>query len=223
MNSTPEIVVIARVPVPGLAKTRLFPALGPDGAAALARAMTQDVLDVVRASRLPFRVAWAGNINDPWVTALGVASEAQADGDLGARLRHALRTGGIAIGTDAPTLPVGLLTAAVEALYDHDVVWAPAFDGGYVLVGARGACAGPRDPCGGIFDDVPWSAADTLAASVARARSLGLAHALLSFWYDVDEPRDLSFLATHLHALPPSVAPATRAFLQEHPHAAAHR
>ncbi|MDP2313748.1 MAG: TIGR04282 family arsenosugar biosynthesis glycosyltransferase [Pseudomonadota bacterium] len=213
------VVVIARVPAPGHAKTRLIPALGPEGAAALARAMTEDVIAVVRASGLPFRVAWTGNTDDAWVIAQDVPGERQADGDLGAKLRHALRDGGIAIGSDAPTLSPTLLVQAAERLADHDAVWAPAFDGGYVLVGARAACGG----AGGIFDDVPWSAPDTLAASVARARALGLRHALLPFWYDVDEPQDLSFLATHLRALPPSVAPATRAFLQDSPHAAPHR
>lgn len=226
-HDPPIVVVIARVPAPGLAKTRLIPALGPDGAAALSRAMTEDVLATVRASGLPYRVAWGGDLGDPWVAGLGVPSEPQAEGDLGVKLRHALRAGGIAIGTDAPTLPVALLTEAVERLADHDVVWAPAFDGGYVLVGARAEGAGPGDLVGGlsggIFEDVPWSTPDTLAVSVARARTLGLRHALLPFWYDVDAPRDLTFLATHLRALPPTVAPKTRAFLQEHPHAAPHR
>lgn len=219
-DGAPTVVVIARVPAPGRAKTRLIPALGPDGAAALARAMTEDVLATVRASGLPFRVAWAGDRDDPWVAGLHVPSEPQAEGDLGAKLRHALRDGGIAIGTDAPTLPATLLAAAVEHLADHDVVWAPAFDGGYVLVGAVSTALGTS---GDPFDGIPWSAPDTLAASVARARTLGLRHALLPFWYDVDEPKDLSFLATHLRALPPTVAHQTRAFLQEHPHAAPHR
>lgn len=209
------IVVIARVPAPGNAKTRLVPALGPDGAAAFARAMTEDVLTIVRASGLPYRVAWAGDLDDPWVIGLGAPEELQAEGGLGAKLRHALRGGGIAIGTDAPTMPVELLTSAADALRDHDVVWAPAFDGGYVLVGVRAVA--------GIFEDIPWSTTGTYAASVERAEVLGLRHTSLPFWYDVDVPADLDFLRAHLRVLPPDVAPRTRAFLQEHPHAAPHR
>ncbi|MDP2308659.1 MAG: TIGR04282 family arsenosugar biosynthesis glycosyltransferase [Pseudomonadota bacterium] len=216
----PTVVVIARVPAPGLAKTRLIPALGAGGAAALCRAMTADVLALVRASALPYRVAWGGDRDDAWATGLGAPSEAQAEGDLGVRLAHALREGGIAIGTDAPTLPVALLTAAAAALHHHDVVFVPAFDGGYALIGVRDpAVAGP----GGIFDDIPWSSADTYAASIERARALGLRHASLGFWYDIDEPRDLAFLQAQLRVLPPHVAAHTRAFLQEHPHAPPHR
>ncbi len=214
----PGIVVLAKVPSSGRVKTRLIPALGPDGAAHLCRAMTEDLFAALQASGRPWRVALAGDLTDPWVGTIDAPCEPQADGDLGARLRHALRDGGIAIGTDAPTLPPSLLDDAATG--QADVVFAPAFDGGYVLVGVGNPVhAGPR----GVFDDIPWSAADTLAASVLRARGLGLSTRLLPFWYDVDEPTDLGFLRTHLLTLPPSVAPRTRAYLQELPHAAPHR
>lgn len=210
------IVVMAKVPTPGRVKTRLIPLLGPDGAAALCRAMTEDVFALVAGTGLPWRIALDGAVDHPWVRGLDAAIEPQASGDLGARLRHALRDGGVAIGTDAPTLPPHFLTSAADHLGFDEVVFAPAFDGGYVLVGARPTALG-------VFDDIPWSSPDTFAASVERAEALGLRHSSLPFWYDVDEPRDVPFLRAQLRVLPDTTAPRTRALLQDLPDAAPHR
>ncbi|MSQ03019.1 MAG: glycosyltransferase [Myxococcales bacterium] len=197
------LIVFARVPEPGTTKTRLIPRLGPTGAARLAAAMTADVLDTVRASGLPFRVALDGNLRHPWVRTLACEWEPQVAGDLGRRLSHALRHGGVALGSDAPTLPAGLVHEAHAST--ADVVLAPAFDGGYVLVGV----SDPAD----IFELVPWSSPETYACQHQRALDLGRSVRVLPFWYDVDGPADLDFLANQLRTLPERVAPRTRSFL----------
>ena len=198
------IVVMAKVPLPGQAKTRLVPRLGERGAAHLCAAMTGDVLETVRRTGLRFKVAVAGPYDHPWVRSLRLPTEPQAEGDLGARLAHALREGGVAIGTDAPTLPAAFLRRAERST--SDVVLAPSFDGGYVLVGCHDAA--------GLFEGVPWSTPRTYEAQVARARALDRSVHTLPFWYDVDEPADLDFLASHLATLPAATAPRTRAFLE---------
>ncbi|GDX80455.1 hypothetical protein LBMAG42_22660 [Deltaproteobacteria bacterium] len=197
------ITIFARVPEPGKTKTRLIPRLGPAGAARLAAAMTADVVETVRATGLPFRLALAGDTSHPWVRMLDCEWEPQAEGDLGRKLAHALREGGVAIGTDAPTLPPALLHEAHGS--SADVVIAPAFDGGYVLIGVT-------DPAD-IFELVPWSAPDTFARQHQRALDLERSVRVLPFWYDVDEPADLDFLARHLRTLPDRTAPRTRGFL----------
>jgi hypothetical protein len=207
----PLVVVMARVPVPGRVKTRLVPALGAEGAAALCEAMTRDVFALVAASGLPWRVAWEGPADHPWVAALPVANEPQAPGGLGERLAWALREGGIAIGTDAPTLPVGQLVEAASTLGEDDsaVVLGPAADGGYTLVGVH-ADAVRR----GVFDRVPWSGPGTLAGQVARARALDLRVRLLDGGHDVDDPADVTWLREHLEHQPEAVAAATRAWFR---------
>lgn len=197
------ITVFARVPEPGTTKTRLIPRLGELGAARLAAAMTADVIECVRGTGLPFRVALAGNLAHPWVRALACDWEPQVDGDLGRKLAYALRDGGVAIGSDAPTLPAAMLLEA--HISTEDVVLAPAFDGGYVLVGAT-------DPID-LFDQVPWSAPDTFSRQRQRALELGRTVRILPFWYDIDEPEDLDFLTRQLQSLSPQVAPQTRDFL----------
>jgi rSAM/selenodomain-associated transferase 1 len=200
------IAVLTRVPLPGQTKTRLIPELGPEGAAALAAAMAHDVFDLVRATGLPARVYVAGPIDHPWVRALDLPVEAQPDGDLGARIAHALRGGGVAIGTDAPSLPLALLVDAHDALRTHDVALSPAQDGGYVLVG----CNTPA----GLFDGIPWSTDRTLDAQVARVHALGRTLRMLPGAADVDTPEDLVRLGAALAALPSSVAPRTRVLLE---------
>ncbi len=197
------IHIFVRVPEPGTVKTRLIPLLGASGAAHLAAAMAADVVELVRGSGLPFRVVLAGDPCHPWVRTLDCEVEPQHPGELGARLAHALREGGVAIGSDAPTLPVSLLHEALAST--ADMVIAPAFDGGFTLVGV----SDPLD----VFELVPWSSPDTFVRQHQRAIDLGRSVRVLPFWYDVDEADSYRFLCNHLTTLPPRVAPRTRGFV----------
>jgi glycosyltransferase A (GT-A) superfamily protein (DUF2064 family) len=195
---------MAKEPIAGRSKTRLIPALGADGAAALSRAMTLDVLDLALASGLHVTVALDGDLHGPFAREIApLPVEPQIGATLGDRLAHALRGGGIAIGTDAPTLPLAMILEAATA--PEPFVISPSRDGGYVLVAV--------DDAREIFDGVPWSDPGTFAAQVARARALGWEPRVLPAWYDVDEARDLGDLADALAQLPPDIAPRTRAFL----------
>ena len=91
-----RIVIFAKAPVPGRVKTRLIPALGADGAAALAGAMLDHTLQQALAAGLdavelcmspaPGEPAWHGVA---WPA--GVECTAQGDGDLGSmHLREAI-------------------------------------------------------------------------------------------------------------------------------------
>jgi len=183
------IVVMAKVPRAGFAKTRLIPSLGAPGAAELCAAMTADVFERVAETGLPWRVAVAGPMDDPWVARIPTAYEPQAEGTLTERLTHALRDGGVAIGSDCPLLPAALLHEAHAA--SEDLLLATAEDGGYVLVAAT-AEAVRR----GVFADVEWSTARTLASQRARAEALGLRVRVVPGGYDVDEPADVHRLRT---------------------------
>jgi len=208
------LAVFARAPDPGRTKTRLIPALGEAGAAALHRAFIDDTLARCAGAAGFETTLWcAGNPDHPVLARLaaahGVAREPQPPGDLGARMAGALgaalaRAGrGLLIGTDAPTLPVSLLHTAARGLEQAELVLGPAADGGYYLVGVRGAVPP-------VFEGVPWSSPRVLAATLERARTAGVRTALLPPWYDVDRAQDLRLLRSHL-ALAPSAAPATAA------------
>lgn len=204
------IVVMARVPLAGRAKTRLIPSLGADGAASLAEAMADDVLATVARSGLPWRVVVDGPLDHPWTLALGAPSAPQPDTDLGGRLAEALREGGIAIGTDAPLLPVDLLLAAARST--AEVALAPAADGGYVLVRVSAEAVAR-----GIFTGVPWSVPETGRAQLARAHVLGLTVEVLPAGFDVDVPADLVTLRAALAVAPADIAPACRRWFAGRP------
>jgi glycosyltransferase A (GT-A) superfamily protein (DUF2064 family) len=108
-----------------------------------------------------------------------------------------------------------LLREAVEALRrpGERVIFGPALDGGYTLIGLKG-----RAP--DLFADIPWSTADVLSASLARAASAGLPAALIDPWYDVDDEESLAWLIAEIRGerlegltMSGAHAPATRAVL----------
>jgi len=186
------IAVFARAPVPGHCKTRLIPALGADGAAALQRQLIERTL--AKACALPGApvTLWvAGDPAHPDIARVakryGVAVAAQAGADLGARMHHAFATVGgplVLIGTDCPGLATADLAAATEALSAHDVVIQPASDGGYVLIGLA-------KPAPALFESIPWGGAEVLQRTRARIDGLGLRCALRPTLDDLDDEADL--------------------------------
>lgn len=191
------LTLFAKPPRPGQAKTRLAPAVGPEGAATLARAFLGDVWANV--ARLPWArpvLASAG----PWPEGLlpePLEVWPQGEGDLGARMERVLRRGlreapyALALGGDSPGLPLAYLEAARAALAEADAVFGPSEDGGFYLLALR------RLPEGALAG-LPWSQADTLEATEARLASLGLRVARVASFFDVDVPEDLARLEAEL-------------------------
>lgn len=190
---------MAKAPVAGLAKTRLIPALGAEGAAALAaRMLSLAVSEALAAGVGPVTLCGAPDVSHPAFTTLAkdprLTLHPQGEGDLGARMLRAFERGlarhdsAVLIGTDAPGLDATVLRAAVAALAAHDAVFAPAHDGGYALIGLRRA--EPR-----LFEVMPWSTAQVMALTRERLRECGLRWHELPPLHDIDEPADLVHLA----------------------------
>jgi uncharacterized protein len=192
-----QLLVFTRLPCAGRNKTRLIPALGAAGAAQfhdrLARHTLQRVGAFCRTAeevKMVIRLdggtpgeghAWLGNYN----------FREQGEGDLGERLERAVRdafTEGarkvLVIGTDCPELTAAHLAGAMELLNHHPLVFGPAHDGGYYLVGLAQEC--PQ-----IFHNIAWGGAAVLSGSLAAAEQAGLGVGLLETLSDVDVPADL--------------------------------
>ena len=201
-------VLFARAPVPGRCKTRLAAAIGGERAAALYAAFVTDTL-----ARLCADPALAPELHvtedHPFLAALSVRFELppprrQAPGGLGARMQRALDRGEhvLLAGSDAPSLTARILAEARASLERHDVVLTPPPDGGFPVIGSAG-----RAPTSFLRShEIRWSSRHALADTMRAARAAGLSVALTAPAYDVDEPRDLALLATHL-ALDPALAP----------------
>ncbi len=189
------MAVLAKAPVPGLAKTRLIPALGPQGAARLQRRLTRAAVQTALDAGLGPVTLWcAPDVRHRFFRALyrttGVACHAQPAGDLGARMLaaftlHCAQCPLLLTGTDCPPLTPARLRRAARALLDgEEAVFYPAEDGGYVLVGLR-------RPQAALFSDVAWGTATVMAQTRERAHAAGLRLCELETLWDVDLPADL--------------------------------
>ena len=189
-----RVVVFARAPVPGRAKTRLIPALGAEGAAALAARLTEHSVAAAKGARLgPVELWCAPDASHPFFAECarryGVALRPQGRGDLGQRMHRALAASApaIVIGSDLPGMTPGYLRAAARALSRADTVIGPAEDGGYVLIGLN-------DPQPALFRGVDWGRPSVLAQTRSRIRRAGLRARELAPLFDVDRPEDLKRL-----------------------------
>lgn len=214
MHTPCRTIVMAKAPVAGHAKTRLIPALGTLGAAALAerlldhavrQAMAADLgpVELCGAPALTPRRADAEapaaahpafeRLADEWP----IAVSEQGGGDLGQRMQRAFACAFAAlspglgrvlmIGTDAPALDASVLRRAAAELDHADAVFVPAHDGGYALVGLR-------RPAPMLFDDMVWSSPTVMAHTRGRIAAAGLRHTELPPLHDIDLPADLIHL-----------------------------
>lgn len=102
-------------------------------------------------------------------------------------MERALRRFGgqtVIVGSDIPALAASHVAQAFAALDRADLVFGPAGDGGYWLVGARNAAAARR-----LFQSVRWSGPHALADTLANAGDRRVV--LLQTLEDVDEVADL--------------------------------
>lgn len=207
----PVLLVVAKAPVPGLAKTRLGRVVGPQNAADVAAAALLDTLDAVSSAHdvtgWPVVVALTGEVEQAARSravqdALArVIVVPQRGDDFGARLAHAhadaagvrLSTasapGTVQIGMDTPQVTSDDLVTAGELVRDGRQVLGPAVDGGWWLLGL------PDPARADALRDVPMSRDDTGART---AQALGDDVDLLRALLDVDEWADAQRVAADL-------------------------
>ena len=189
-----QIVVIAKEPLPGKAKTRLAPVYGPTGAAMFALASLQDTVDAALASSA-FRVTVALDGRPGSWLSDEVVVAAQVTGSLGDRLAGAiacayddLRLPVLVIGMDTPQVTPALLDVVLAELARSPAVLGPADDGGYW-------CIGLQHPDARVFDNVPMSLPTTGSAQLDQLAALGLRTSLVPGLRDVDLPSDVPLVA----------------------------
>jgi len=186
------ILVFARAPAAGRAKTRLAPRLGAWGAARLQRRFTLRTLQVAEAA-FPGCVELHGASRHRFFATLAVPFVVQRGGDLGERMERAARRAlrrhraVLIVGTDCPLFTPRDLRRAVRLLGGSDLVLAPAEDGGYGLIGLRRARPA-------LFRDIEWGSGAVLRQTLAAAERSGLRARLLRTVWDVDRPEDLERL-----------------------------
>ncbi len=188
------LLVIAKAPLPGRAKTRLCPPCSAEQAASLAEAALLDTLDVVARTPASRRVLVFDGNPDPWRPE-GFDVIAQRGDGLAQRLAAAFEDipgPALLVGMDTPQLTERLLLDGIRALSNPgvDAVLGPALDGGYWSVGLKR----PRRE---VFANVPMSDPATCAAQRRQLEWLGLRVHEQSPMRDVDTIEDARAVAGH--------------------------
>jgi len=165
------LLVIAKDPLPGCAKTRLTPPCSPVQAARLAEAALLDTLDVVTRTPAQRKVLVLDGAARRWQRA-GLEVIPQRGIGLAERLAAAFSDVGapaLLVGMDTPQLSPELLSDGLRALGrpDVDAVLGPTLDGGYWSVGLTHGKAG-------VFTGVPMSDPTTWTIQLRRMHDLGL-------------------------------------------------
>ncbi len=201
IQQTNQLIVFARAPIVGTVKRRLATAIGDRAALEFYRETLCSLLIRMsnRAWKLTVAVASAESVDHPAFASYDTI--AQVSGDLGHRMCFALdcfpSTNRIIIGSDIPDIEQGHIHEAFDALLNHDVVFGPAYDGGFWLAGCNAAFEAGSVSGGRFMSNVRWSTShsltDTLKSLPASCRV-----ATVRTLADVDDDESYqSFLQRH--------------------------
>jgi rSAM/selenodomain-associated transferase 2/rSAM/selenodomain-associated transferase 1 len=195
-QNTAVVLVFARAPVPGQAKTRLIPALGEQGSAKLHKRLVRQSLGrVASVTGVDVQLCCAPDTSHPFFSELSnscqVPLQPQHGADLGERMHAAFESAlcdyqhVVLIGTDCPELQKNDIEQAINALREgNDVVLGPAEDGGYVLIGLS-----QSQPT--LFTGIDWGTSLVLKQTHERIQEAGLRLFELPILHDLDTPADL--------------------------------
>lgn len=200
------IQVFFKAPVEGKVKTRLIPKVGLSNSVAIHTRLCEQVIQCI--------AGYAGQNEDVavqfWVdldvdhsfvqenaARYGADVFQQQGGDLGERMQFAMTSGlrvanqVVIVGGDCLSLCERYLAQAFEMLESKELVFGPADDGGYILIGSHGLEEG-------FFNNVQWGESTVLASSIDCARQSGKSYGLLEERWDIDTWEDIQRNAPQL-------------------------
>ena len=195
MHSDTAIIIFAREPVAGQVKTRLIPALGAEGACHLYQQLLEHTLNTgIQSALADIQLCITPESDTAYFNRLSQAKHfqlsIQTGDDLGQRMFNAMASAlkhykkVLLIGTDCPFLSADDLQQAIAALDNYNMVFSPAYDGGYVLVGAKNIIVE-------IFSAIDWGTERVMQQTRSCLNNTDLSWYELAKQYDIDVPEDL--------------------------------
>lgn len=194
------LIIFAKNPVIGRCKTRLAKGIGPENALAVYRILLQHTAQTTRNLKVDKEVFYTDFIDneDNWDSTI-FKKGLQSPGDLGQKMQTAFEAGFkkgyqkiVLIGTDLITLESSDIEKAFEALDSNTVVFGPAQDGGYYLIGL--SQMKPE-----LFKNIPWSTSKVLTKSLEK---IDHTYQLLQIKNDIDTVEDLAEIPVFLPFIP---------------------
>lgn len=170
MKNSSALIIIAKFPEKGKVKTRIRE-LSQSRQVELYRKLLN--LTMSKLSSIPgidTFVAFAPESAGEYFAAFGCALIPLSKGDLGKRMYKAFERvfsngyqKAVLVGADIPDLGQDIILNALDILSAHDIVFGPALDGGYYLIGMKTLIKE-------VFESIPWSSEKTLETSLVQAK-----------------------------------------------------
>jgi hypothetical protein len=189
------ILLYAKAPVEGNVNTRLIPAIGVQAATKLQHDLIHNRLSMLTQANLcAVNLMCAPDVQHACFVQCQqqypITLFEQSGRDLGARMfygiKHALKQYKfcIVIGTDAPILDEKIIKQAIDVLHTNkEVVFVPAEDGGYVLVGLQ-------RPAEFLFQQISWGSAKVMQQSRSKLELHNVSYVELAPCWDIDRVED---------------------------------
>ena len=189
------ILLFAKAPVENQVNTRLIPDIGVQAATKLQDDLIQQRLTMLAQENLSAVILMClPDTQDEYFLQCEqkypVTLHQQSGTDLGMRMlsgvKHALKNYKycIVIGTDAPALDASIIEQAIDVLHTkYEVVFVPAEDGGYVLLGMQ-------KTCDFLFQDINWGSAEVMMQSTNKLKKNNTPYKELATCWDIDRLED---------------------------------
>ncbi|MBU1679044.1 MAG: TIGR04282 family arsenosugar biosynthesis glycosyltransferase [Bacteroidetes bacterium] len=190
-----SIMVFARYPVEGKVKTRLAFSIGQKYATEFYKIIAKKITEEIKSIRRSNKYIFYSKLSEKEQIMSWLGSKffyALQEGiSLGEKMQNAFQKvfsngaeKAIIFGTDIPDLSAEIITKAVSALDQKDIVIGPAKDGGYYLLGMKKYT--PE-----LFDDIQFSTKTVMTETLDKINSMRLTFELLEELQDIDTENDL--------------------------------
>ncbi len=192
MPESELLIVFVKNPILGTVKTRLAQTVGAERALEIYLKLLDITKNVMLGIKADKEVWMSRRIdeNDLWDNS-GIVKRVQQGDGLGDRMsnafKHALKEKKydkvVVIGSDCPEITSETIDLAFEMLDEKEVVFGPASDGGYYLIGMK-------DYYPELFEGIEWSVSSVLENSIKKLKKMETSFALLEELSDVDTYKD---------------------------------
>lgn len=189
----PAIIVFQKNPVLGKVKTRIAQQLGNEKALEIYRVLVQKTHEqLAKLTDWDVYIYYSDFLEAvDWKPKEGkISYRLQKGEDLGKKMRVAFEEvfqegyqKVLIIGTDCPEITAKILNEAAAELEHHDVVFGPAMDGGYYLLGMKKI----HD---GLFQNIPWSTDSVLEISIQYLKQNQISFRTIRALSDIDTAED---------------------------------
>jgi len=193
------VLLFAKSPLAGAAKTRLAKEIGSGHAIALYRCFVEDSAAMLDRCEVDFKLCYyPDDSRDDFVRWFGQGRDymPQVGEDLGERMKNAFEgafgekiSKAVIIGSDIPDMPERYLRDAFSVLGLCDAVIGPSRDGGYYLIGFSRKGFLPE-----AFNNIAWGSDSVFEHTAGILEFYELETHVLPLWTDVDTLADLRAL-----------------------------